>query len=135
MCIPLMPPHHACPGFAMHAPLCLYTHPLSSCMPPFDTHDPECHGCPPHHTCPPFNKHAPLLHHACPPSPHLPLRKPMHTPRQPRMPPPATMHAPRECLHNFRETMQRIQDFPEEGAPTPRGGGNIRFCKIFPKTA
>ena len=29
----------------------------------------------------------------------------------------------------------RIQDFPEEGAPTPRGGTNIRFCQIFPKTA
>ena len=29
----------------------------------------------------------------------------------------------------------RIQDFPEEGAPTPRGGANIRFCQIFPKTA
>ena len=30
----------------------------------------------------------------------------------------------------------RIQDFPEEGAPTPRGGGaNIRFCQIFLKTA
>ena len=28
-----------------------------------------------------------------------------------------------------------IQDFPEEGAPTPRGGANIRFCHIFPKTA
>ena len=29
----------------------------------------------------------------------------------------------------------RIQDFPEEGAPTPQGGANIRFCHIFPKTA
>ena len=30
----------------------------------------------------------------------------------------------------------RIQDFPKEGAPTPRrGGANIRFCQIFPKTA
>ena len=28
-----------------------------------------------------------------------------------------------------------IQDFPEEGVPTPRGGENIRFCQIFPKTA
>ena len=28
----------------------------------------------------------------------------------------------------------RIQDFPEEAAPTPRGGTNIRFCHIFPKT-
>ena len=31
----------------------------------------------------------------------------------------------------------RIQDFPEEGAPTPPGGGgvgaNIRICQIFPK--
>ena len=29
----------------------------------------------------------------------------------------------------------RIQDFPEEGAPTPQGGANIRFCQNFPKTA
>ena len=30
----------------------------------------------------------------------------------------------------------RIQDFPEEGAPTPQGGGaNIRFCQFSPKTA
>ena len=29
----------------------------------------------------------------------------------------------------------RIQDFPEEGAPTPQGGANVRFCQIFPKTA
>ena len=29
----------------------------------------------------------------------------------------------------------RIQDFPEEGAPTPGGGTNTRFCQIFPKTA
>ena len=29
----------------------------------------------------------------------------------------------------------RIQDFPEEGAPTLQGGANIRFCQIFPKTA
>ena len=30
----------------------------------------------------------------------------------------------------------RIQDFPEEGVPTPRGGGaNIQFCQNFPKTA
>ena len=29
----------------------------------------------------------------------------------------------------------RIQDFPEEGAPTAQGGANIRFCQIFPKTA
>ena len=29
----------------------------------------------------------------------------------------------------------RIQDFPEEGAPTSRGGANIQFCQNFPKTA
>ena len=29
----------------------------------------------------------------------------------------------------------RIQDFPEEWAPTPGGGANIQFCHIFPKTA
>ena len=29
----------------------------------------------------------------------------------------------------------RIQDFPEEGAPTLKGGANIRFCQNFPKTA
>ena len=29
----------------------------------------------------------------------------------------------------------RIQDLPEEGAPTPWGHANIRFCQIFPKTA
>ena len=29
----------------------------------------------------------------------------------------------------------RIQDFPEVGSPTLGGGGNIRFCKICPKTA
>ena len=30
----------------------------------------------------------------------------------------------------------RIQDFPEEGAPTSQGGGaNIQFRQIFPKTA
>ena len=29
----------------------------------------------------------------------------------------------------------RIQDFPEEGAPTPQGGANIRICRFFPKTA
>ena len=29
----------------------------------------------------------------------------------------------------------RIQDFPEEGVPTPWGGANIQFCQIFPKTA
>ena len=29
----------------------------------------------------------------------------------------------------------RIQDFPEEGAPTPQGGANIWFRHIFPKTA
>ena len=26
-----------------------------------------------------------------------------------------------------------VQDFPEEGAPTTRGGANIRFCQNFPK--
>ena len=34
-----------------------------------------------------------------------------------------------------RPLQWRIQDFPEEGAPTPQGGANIRFCQIFPKTA
>ena len=34
-----------------------------------------------------------------------------------------------------RHTQWRIQDFPEEGAPTLQGGANIRFCQIFPKTA
>ena len=29
----------------------------------------------------------------------------------------------------------RIQDFLEEGAPTPQGDANIRFCQFFPKTA
>ena len=29
----------------------------------------------------------------------------------------------------------RIQDFPEEGAPTPQEGANIRFWQNFPKTA
>ena len=29
----------------------------------------------------------------------------------------------------------RIQVLPEEGAPTPCGGVNIRFCQNFPKTA
>ena len=34
------------------------------------------------------------------------------------------------------KTLQwQIQDFPEEGAQTPRGGANIQFCHIFPKTA
>ena len=28
----------------------------------------------------------------------------------------------------------RIQDFPEEGAPTPQGGANIQFCQNLPKT-
>ena len=32
-------------------------------------------------------------------------------------------------------TQWRIQDFPEVGAPTPRGDANIRFCQKFPKTA
>ena len=27
----------------------------------------------------------------------------------------------------------RIQDSPEEGAPTPKGGVNIRFCQKFLK--
>ena len=35
----------------------------------------------------------------------------------------------------FNLDQWRIQDFPEEGAPTLQGGANIRFCQIFPKTA
>ena len=37
-------------------------------------------------------------------------------------------------LHNRAMKIQWwIQDFPEEGAPTPRGGGNLQFCQISEK--
>ena len=41
----------------------------------------------------------------------------------------------KESLLHCTTTQWRIQDFPEEGAPTPQGGANIRFCQNFPKTA
>ena len=40
----------------------------------------------------------------------------------------------RACVFVTRCMQWRIQDFPEEGAPTPRGVANIRFCQNFPKT-
>ena len=38
-------------------------------------------------------------------------------------------------LWNWFASQWRIQDFPEEGAPTPRGGANLWFCQFSPKTA
>ena len=41
--------------------------------------------------------------------------------------------APTPWIHQWvqKQRQWRIQDFPEEGAPTPHGGANIRFCQIF----
>ena len=36
-------------------------------------------------------------------------------------------------LQNCRALQWRIQDFPEEGAPTSQEGANIRLCQNFPK--
>ena len=39
-----------------------------------------------------------------------------------------------EATHLYYLKQWRIQDFPEEGVPTPRrGGANIWFCQNFPK--
>ena len=41
----------------------------------------------------------------------------------------------RKITTGFHHLSVADPGFPRGGAPTPRGGANIRLCQIFPKTA
>ena len=108
---------------------------------------------PPLWTDTPLTDRHPLGRHPSPGRDHhpwaytLPLGR--HPPGQTSLPPsrdhhllqtPLSRHPPGQIPLGHTSPLGRhlqwqIQDFPEEGAPTPQGGANIRFCQKFPKTA